>query len=292
MQRELFHWSAIHNDAGDEPIERLKPIHTLSEDVNPQVENFYRCDDISCQAPDRKDLVSVKENESHTKYQTRHLTSSVNEVSALFQDKYLKVKIGWSMFASLHPADVLLNSKIPWNMRLCKYHKKVAIALEVLDKIFAVPTISAYSHKVPVTFLCDKVQQECWSNKCASCSDGRGFQRRYKPGEYDNKPVTWCVWKQTESERLTKVVEDGTIADLFEHVKTLLPQFFEHSFVKRKQSEQYQIERNHIAEPLNTAKALIQVNFSKNYICKFQNEVQSAPGSMLSFTQLCWCQIT
>ena len=177
-------------------------------------------------------------------------------------------------------------------MRLCKYHKKVAIALEVLDKIFAVPTISAYSHKVPVTFLCDKVQQECWSNKCASCSDGRGFQRRYKPGEYDNKPVTWCVWKQTESERLTKVVEDGTIADLFEHVKTLLPQFFEHSFVKRKQSEQYQIERNHIAEPLNTAKALIQVNFSKNYICKFQNEVQSAPGSMLSFTQLCWCQIT
>ena len=110
-------------------------------------------------------------------------------------------------------------------MRLCKYHKNVAIALEVLDK--AVPTIPAYSHKVPVTFLCDKVQQECWLNKCVSCSDGRGFQRRDKPGEYDNKPVTWYVWKQTESERLTKVVEDGTIADLFEHVKTLLPQFFD-----------------------------------------------------------------
>ena len=110
-------------------------------------------------------------------------------------------------------------------MRLCKYHKNVAIALEVLDK--AVPTIPAYSLKVPVTFLCDKVQQECWLNKCASCSDGRGFQRRDKPGEYDNKPVTWYVWKQTESERLTKVVEDGTIADLFEHVKTLLPQFFD-----------------------------------------------------------------
>ena len=126
-------------------------------------------------------------------------------------------------------------------MRLCKYHKNVAIALEVLDK--AVPTIPAYSHKVPVTFLCDKVQQECWLNKCVSCSDGRGFQRRDKPGEYDNKPVTWYVWKQTESERLTKVVEDGTIADLFEHVKTLLPQFFdtvlskEHSLSNTKLKE-------------------------------------------------------
>ena len=99
VRRMLFHWSAIHNDAGDEPI------HTLSDDVNPQVGNFYRRDDISRQAPGRKDVVSVKENGSCTKYQTRHLTSSVNEVSALFQDKYLKVKIGWSIFASLHPAD-------------------------------------------------------------------------------------------------------------------------------------------------------------------------------------------
>ena len=58
--------------------------------------------------------------------------------------------------------------------------------------------------------------------------------------------TNWNVWKLTESERLTKVV-DGTNADLFEHVKTLLPQFFEHCFVKRAQSEQYQIERNRIA---------------------------------------------
>ena len=126
---------------------------------------------------------------------------------------------------------MLLSSKIPQNVCLCKYRKNVIIALEVLHK--AVPTISAYSHEVPVTFLCDKVQQECWLNKCASCWDGRGFQTRYKLGEHDNKPVTWFVWKQTESEQLTKVVEDGATVDLFEHVKTLLPQFLEHCFVKR-----------------------------------------------------------
>ena len=140
-------------------------------------------------------------------------------------------------------------------MCLCKYHENVIIALEVLHKV--VPTIPGYSHEVPVTCLCGKVQQDCWLNKCGSCSDGRGFQRRYKLGEDDNKPVTWYVWKQTESEQLTKVLEDGTTADLFEHVKTLLPQFLKHCFVKRAQSEQYQIEKNDIAEALNKAEALI-----------------------------------
>ena len=42
--------------------------------------------------------------------QTRHLTSLVNKVFALFQEEYQKVKIGWSQFASLHSADVLLSN--------------------------------------------------------------------------------------------------------------------------------------------------------------------------------------
>ena len=159
---------------------------------------------------------------------------------ALFQEEYPKVKIGWSKFVFLRPADVLQSSKIPWNVCFCQYHKNVIIALKVLHE--AIPTIPAYSHEVPVTFLCDKVQQECWLNKCENCSDGRGFHRRYTLGEDDNNLVTSYVWKQTESERLTKVVEDGTNADLFELVKILLPQFLEHCFVKRAQSEQYKLK--------------------------------------------------
>ena len=68
MQRELFRRSAIQHDAGDEPIERLKPVHSLSDDVKQQIENFYRCDDISRQAQGRKDVVSVKENGSCARY--------------------------------------------------------------------------------------------------------------------------------------------------------------------------------------------------------------------------------
>ena len=60
MQGEFFRRSTMQNDAGDEPIERPKPVYTLSDDVKQQVENFYRYDDISCQASGRKDVVCVK----------------------------------------------------------------------------------------------------------------------------------------------------------------------------------------------------------------------------------------
>ena len=121
-----------------------------------------------------ENVVSVKQNGSRTKYQTRHLKSSVSNIFALFQEEYPKVKIGRSKFGSLGPADVLLSSKIPRNVCLCKYHENAIIVLEVFHKAF--PTVLAYSHEVPVTFLCDKVQRKCWLNKCASCPDGRGFQ--------------------------------------------------------------------------------------------------------------------
>ena len=45
------------------------------------------------------------------------------------------------------------------------------------------------------------------------------------------------------------------------------------------QTEQYQIERNHIAKPLNKAEVLIQVDFSENCTCMFQDEVQSVHWS-------------
>ena len=66
--KESFFANLQYNDAGDEPIERPKPVQTLSDDVKQQVEIFYRCDDISREAPGRKDVVSVKENGSRAKY--------------------------------------------------------------------------------------------------------------------------------------------------------------------------------------------------------------------------------
>ena len=83
----------MQNDAGDEPIERPKPVYTLSDDVKQQVENFYRYDDISCQAPGRKDVVSVKKNGSRAKYQTRYLTYQLTRYLLFSKKNIRKLKL-------------------------------------------------------------------------------------------------------------------------------------------------------------------------------------------------------
>ena len=120
VQREIFRRSAIQNDAGDKPIERPKLVHTLSDDLKQQVENFYRRDDISRQAPCRKDVVSVKENGSCTKYQTRHLTSSVNKAFCSFPKGQFRIKSS-NFCRTSHP----YLSKFLHFCTICRYHSNM-----------------------------------------------------------------------------------------------------------------------------------------------------------------------
>ena len=88
------------------------------------VKFFYQRDDISRRAPGRKDVVTVRDVDGvKMKYQARHLTSSVAEVHALFHEEFPLYKIGKSKFAELRPQHVLLSSKLPHNVCLCRYHE-------------------------------------------------------------------------------------------------------------------------------------------------------------------------
>ena len=82
------------------------------------------------------------------------------------------------------------------------------------------------------------------------------------------------VWKNDANDTLCKMVEEGTTDDLRGHICIILPQFMEHCFVKRQQALAYKHEREAIDECAD--KALLQVYFSENYTCMYQDEIQSA----------------
>ena len=57
---------------------------------------------ISRQAPGRKDVVVIRSmNGEKSKVQARHLTTSINEVYAMFKEANPNIKIGRSKFADL-----------------------------------------------------------------------------------------------------------------------------------------------------------------------------------------------
>lgn len=96
----------------------------IAKETKDLVRNFYEQDDISHQAPGRKDVVTIRsENGGKTKVQARHLTTTINEVYAMFKESNPNIKIGQSKFSELRPKHVLLSSQLPRNVCLCKYHE-------------------------------------------------------------------------------------------------------------------------------------------------------------------------
>ncbi|XP_033100548.1 uncharacterized protein LOC117104010, partial [Anneissia japonica] len=90
----------------------------------------------------------------------------------------------------------------------------------------------------------------------------------------ENTQVTWHVWKKDSDDRIAKIVQEGTTDDLRSYISSILPQFLEHCYVKRKQAASYKLQRDAIESSVD--EALLQVDFSENYTCQYQDEIQSA----------------
>jgi len=63
-------------------------------------------------------------------------------------------------------------------------------------------------------------------------------------------------------------------------------QFMEHCYIKRKQAAAYKLEREAIEGSEN--KALLQVDFSENYMCQYQDEMLSAHWQVTLSTAALW----
>ena len=75
------------------------------------------------------------------------------------------------------------------------------------------------------------------------------------------------------------------------YICSIIPKFMEHCFVKRMQAISCNEERETAACAANQDEALLQVDFSENYTCVFQDEIQSAhwkQAQVSLFTAALW----
>ena len=204
-------------EAPREPSTTQTRSSALNEEVVNKVVNYYQRDDVSRQAPGRKDATNVRMADgTKTKVQTRHLTSSVLETYAMFCEEEPNCKLGKSKFAELRSKHVQLSSKLPHNVCLCKYHENLIAAIESLHK--AIPEFPPYSQSLPLTFLCENVMHNCWIDACDVCSAGQGFISTYAGVLQEEGAASWYVWKNDADNKLCKVLEEGTTNDLQQHI--------------------------------------------------------------------------
>ncbi|GBO23484.1 hypothetical protein AVEN_155726-1 [Araneus ventricosus] len=136
---------------------------------------------------------------------------------------------------------------------------------------------TAYSYSFTEEIICKPPSRNCWFNECQTCNNAQGFEQVYSLPDINEANVNWKYWKKDQSHQLLKVESIGSYSDLHSYVADLVPQFLEHCYIKRKQANSYQnMHRLVLSDEYPRDLCLIQIDFSENYTCVFQDEIQSA----------------
>ena len=104
--------------------------------------------------------------------------------------------------------------------------------------------------------------------------------------EQANSPCEWNQWKISDG-RARIEVKEGTVSDCVEQLSDHLPQFLNHVYVKRRQSQTFKSFR----ENVGNNEVVIQIDFSENYTCREQDEIQAAHWNnrqISIFTAVAW----
>ena len=98
--------------------------------------------------------------------------------------------------------------------------------------------------------------------KCQHCPGVKEFC----PSE-ENKGGM-CAWMEGKDTLKTEI--KGTFYDCFKELQLKTPEFLKHTLIKRKQADTFKKMRDNVKEN----SVLIQMDFSENYTCIEQNEIQ------------------
>ncbi len=201
----------------------------LSEETRRLVLAFYDSNDISWQAPGRKDRVIIREksadgSRSKQTEQARYLLMSLKEAHRQYSDEHPQNKIGLSKFSELRPHHVKLFDHIPHNVCVCSYHENVRLLLMALKEHTA---LSVEFQRFINQVTCDSEQKNCMSRECDKC---KGFFDTFAP-KNPGDALKYQQWQKNCKDKVEKIEVLATVGDAFNELKKKL-----HTYVKRKQS--------------------------------------------------------
>ncbi|CAF1424572.1 unnamed protein product [Adineta steineri] len=260
---------------------------SLSTDVKQQIYDYYFRDDISYQAPGKRDSITIKENGVKKKLQKRYLLYSLNEIYQMFAEENPQVQISCSSFKNLRPCNVLYKSATPHNLCLCIYHENVSLLLHAIDEhIHGIKSIDL--NLFIKLLVCNDSQELCMFSNCNQCSNNFKISIQDKIIN-PSAIIKWSLWSTSNEGRTVKTDYEGTVQNCVNILKTKINPFLFHVFIKRQQSNYFEMSKKNVTDE----KCVLQVDYSENFSIIEQNEIHSAHWSrkqLSIFTAYVWSQ--
>lgn len=239
-------------------------------EIKRRVENFLQEDVNSQVAPGKHEFIKT----DGVKKQKRYLIDNIKNLHAQYCEKW--GRISYSTFCKYRPRWIVHPSSKRDTCQ-CKLHANVELLIKSLKKANIIKESSAT--EVLQNVCCNIYNRKCLERKCQSC---KNKVTTYQ--EFDNsKNIVYHEWifekqvykgkdgKQKDKRVTLKQKKVDTPRNIIHKFETLLINFFTHIL---NITMQY-LAIKQLKENISVNEVLCHVDFSENYLLKYNEEIQS-----------------
>ncbi|XP_052806603.1 uncharacterized protein LOC128235851 [Mya arenaria] len=262
----------------------------ISDHVKQSVKEFYLSAEISREVPSKRDVVRIKTQTGMKETLQKHvMTMTLEEAHKLYKTRNPNHKIGLTSFSKLKPVNVKKVSETSRRSCLCQTCCNVALKVEALTTLKRVVKETDMTEDIKIdkkslsdATFCSYEQEpslKCVSRNCEKCGV-QGLQKYLATMEEKNRDgmVSWYQWESIEIKKYDKVKRCVSCVPKEADFKVFLTAlekdmmvYPEHAFRASWQQKQMGV----CVEKLTKGSVAMVMDFSENYACVFQSEVQS-----------------
>ena len=247
-----------------------------------EVKKFYLSDDISRVMPGMKNFVSVRGADGKRVHQPKRLLMcNLREAYREFKERNPGLKVGFSKFAQLRPAEcVLAGASGTHSVCVCKIHQNVKLMMvgSRLEHITG-GEIKHYRHCL-AKMQCFPPSLECFLGKCTVCPGVEILCAELQAimDECEIDSVEYRQWTNTDRSSLETKVQ--TVDEFLDSFGCMLEKLLVHDLIAKMQAD-FMREKK---ESLGPGEFLVVADFSENFSFVVQDEIQSFHWSNNSAT--------
>lgn len=237
------------------------------------VVEFFEDDQNSRMCPGKKDCITRK----GVKKQKRYLNASLKDLHRKFITSS-SFKISYSSFRALRPFWVVQPKITERDTCLCSTHENMRLLIQTMHSLRIISESSI--EDIVSSVCCPDKTEACLRRSCPKCKDKSG-QFEIQENEVEVSYHSWVTKKEKRVCSRTKkeITVQRTVKERFHatagEIVTLFQEklgpFLQHVF---RIEHQYSVI-NALKKNLSATEALLHIDFSENYACKYSSELQS-----------------
>ena len=260
-------------------------------EVREEIRNFFWLPEVSRDVPNKKDVIRIKNAEGQKiAFQKKVMILSLSEAFQLYMTQHPDRKLSFSTFYKQKPKNVRRISETFRRSCLCTICCNMSLKCEALKKF--VSQSDATYHTLPsekkvlasISMCINDTDSDpkgpCLSRSCSSCGTKTVKSTFENLLRIEGKePIPYHKWSYVKSEQegKTKTIMSClqkvcSFQEFFDELLKELEEYPSHHFRALWQQKQLALCVKNLAND----EAVMIEDYSENYQCRFQNEVQSA----------------